>query len=139
MATTLNGRRRQKLYQPWIFLRVLLGQPQHRMRPDYKNATQIAVALFRDRPKLLFASGRILPGYEAHPGGKIATRAECLRVRERGGNGARAAPPHLRRRGRPSARASLTSGFARIIDRRIIAHAGVILLFFFDSPKRLTY
>ena len=48
---------RQKLRQPRIFLRVLLGAPQHGMRPDYKNTPQIAVALLRDRAKLLLAPG----------------------------------------------------------------------------------
>ena len=45
----------QELRHPGIFLRVLPGPPQHGMRPDHKNAPQIPVALFRDRPKLLFA------------------------------------------------------------------------------------
>ena len=48
MATTLNGRR-QELRQPRIFLRVLLGPPQHGMRPDHKNTPQVAVTLFRNR------------------------------------------------------------------------------------------
>src|ERR1700730_5004621 len=47
----------QELRQPRIFLRALLGPPQHGMRPDHKNTPQIAVTLFRDRSKLLFAPG----------------------------------------------------------------------------------
>ena len=60
------------------------------MRSDHKNTPQVAVTLFRDRAKLLFASGRILPGYEPHPGGKITSRPEDIRVCHRGGNSARA-------------------------------------------------
>src|SRR4051794_14741442 len=48
------------------------------MRPDHKNAAQIAVTLFRDRPKLLFAPGRILSRYEPHPGGKITARPKGM-------------------------------------------------------------
>ena len=33
---------------------------QHRMGPDHENAPQISIALFRDRPELLLAAGRIL-------------------------------------------------------------------------------
>src|SRR5213078_2080966 len=57
---------------------------------DHKNAAQIAVTLFRDRPKLLFAPGRILSRYEPHPGGKITARPKGIRVGHRGGYGARA-------------------------------------------------
>src|SRR3974390_2278092 len=60
------------------------------MRPDHKNAPQVAVALFRDWAKLLFAPGRILSRDEPNPGGKITPRPECLRIRNRGGNSARA-------------------------------------------------
>jgi hypothetical protein len=35
----------------------LLGSPQHGMRPDHKNTPQVAVALLRDRAKLLLAPG----------------------------------------------------------------------------------
>jgi predicted nuclease with RNAse H fold len=31
------------------------------MSSDHQNASQIAIALFRDRTELLFAAGRILP------------------------------------------------------------------------------
>jgi hypothetical protein len=48
---------RQELRQPGIFLRVLPGPPKHRMRPDHKNTPQVAVALLRDRAKLLLAPG----------------------------------------------------------------------------------
>jgi hypothetical protein len=48
---------RQQLRQPGIVLRALLGAPQYGMRPDHEKAPQVAVALLRDRPKLLFAPG----------------------------------------------------------------------------------
>src|SRR6516162_1095476 len=59
------------------------------MRPHNKNTPQIAVALLRDRPKLVLAASRILSRDEPNPGGKITPRPECLRVRDRGGNSAR--------------------------------------------------
>ena len=59
------------------------------MRPDHKNTPQVAVALLRDRTKLVFAAGWILSRDEPNPGGKITPRAECLRVRDRGGNSTR--------------------------------------------------
>src|SRR6516164_5062106 len=80
----------QELHQPRIFLRVLPGPPQHGMRPDHKNAPQVAIAPFGDWPKLPFTSGRIFSWDEPNPGGKITPRPECLRVRDSGGNGARA-------------------------------------------------
>src|SRR6516164_3152918 len=71
---------RQELRQPGIFLRVVLGPPQHGMRPDHKNTPQVAVTLLRDRSKLVFAASRILSRDEPNPGGKITPRAECFRV-----------------------------------------------------------
>jgi hypothetical protein len=69
---------RQKLRQPRIFLRVLPGSPQHGMGPDHKNTPQVAVALLRDRPKLLFAPSRILSRDEPNPGCKITARPEGI-------------------------------------------------------------
>src|SRR5262245_22647955 len=69
---------RQKLRQPRIFLRVLPGPPQHGMCPDHKNTPQIAVALLGNRPKLLFAPGRILARDEPNPGGKIAPNRKAF-------------------------------------------------------------
>src|SRR6516225_4149816 len=60
------------------------------MRPHNKNTPQIAVALLRDRTKLVFAASRILSRDEPNPGGKITPRAECLRVCDSGGNSTRA-------------------------------------------------
>src|SRR6516165_694752 len=60
------------------------------MRPDHKNAARVAIAPFGDWPKLPFTSGRLFSWDEPNPGGKITPRPECLRVRDRGGNGARA-------------------------------------------------
>jgi hypothetical protein len=48
---------RQELRQPGIVLRALLGAPQYGMRTDHEKASQVAVALLGNRPKLLFASG----------------------------------------------------------------------------------
>jgi hypothetical protein len=45
------------LREPGIFFRVLLRVPQDRNRSDHQNASQIAIALLRDRPELLFAPG----------------------------------------------------------------------------------
>src|SRR5262245_26922279 len=59
------------------------------MCPDHKNTPQIAVALLGNRPKLLFAPGRILARDEPNPGGKIAPRPESIRVGDSGGNSAR--------------------------------------------------
>src|SRR6516165_377900 len=72
----------QELRQPGIFLRVMFGPPQHRMRSDHKNAPEVAIALLGDRSKLLFASGRILSRYEPNPGRKITTRAKGIWVRD---------------------------------------------------------
>src|SRR6516165_445532 len=60
------------------------------MRPHNKNTPQIAVALLRDRTKLVFAASRILSRDEPNPGGKITPRAECLSVCDSGGNSTRA-------------------------------------------------
>src|SRR6516165_2935420 len=60
------------------------------MRPDHKNAARVAIAPFGDWPKLPFTSGRLFSWDEPNPGGKITPRPECLRVRDSGGNGARA-------------------------------------------------
>src|SRR5208282_1616923 len=52
------------------------------MGSDHQNASQIAVALFRDRPELVFAAGRILAWYDPDPGRQIATRSKNLRIRD---------------------------------------------------------
>ena len=48
------------------------------MSSDNKNTPEVLVTLFRDRPELLFAAGRILPRHDPDPGRKITTRPECL-------------------------------------------------------------
>jgi hypothetical protein len=55
---------------------MLAGTPQDRMRTDDQDATQVAIALFGDWSKLLFAAGRILSRHKSDPGRKIATRPE---------------------------------------------------------------
>src|SRR5258706_10650031 len=80
----------EKLSEPGILLRLLARTPQDRMGSDNKNSPEILVALFRDRPELLFATGRILPRHDPDPGRKITTRPECLRVCDDGGDGSRA-------------------------------------------------
>src|SRR5260370_32424346 len=77
----------EKLSEPGILLRLLARTPQDRMGSDNKNSPEILVALFRDRPELPFATGRILPRHDPDPGRKITTRPECLRVRDDGGDG----------------------------------------------------
>src|SRR5882757_5355197 len=80
----------EKLREPGILLRLLACTPQDRMGSDNKNTPEVLVTLFRDRPELLFAAGRILPRHDPDPGRKITTRPECLRVRDDGGDGSRA-------------------------------------------------
>ena len=60
------------------------------MAAPERNTPQIAVTLFRDRSKLLFAPSRILSGYQPNPGCKITTGPEGIRVGDSGGNSARA-------------------------------------------------
>jgi hypothetical protein len=57
------------------------------MGSDHQNASQIAIALFRDRPELLLAAGRILAWYDPDPGREVTTRSKNLRIRDRGGDG----------------------------------------------------
>jgi hypothetical protein len=45
----------QELRQPRIFLRALLGAPQHGMRPDHKNTPRVAVTLLGDLNRTLVA------------------------------------------------------------------------------------
>ena len=59
----------------------------YRMRTDDQDATQIAIALFGDRPKFLFAAGRILSRHKSQPGRKITTRPERLQIGNDGGDG----------------------------------------------------
>jgi hypothetical protein len=47
---------RQELCEPRIFFGMLAGTPQDRMRTNNQDATQVPIALFRDRPELLFAA-----------------------------------------------------------------------------------
>jgi protein CrcB len=63
----------EKLSEPGIFLRLLARTPQDRMGSDNKNTPEVLITLFRDRPELLFASGRILPRHDPDPGRKITT------------------------------------------------------------------
>jgi hypothetical protein len=56
----LEGSPCEKLREPGILRRILQDAPKHGDRPDDKNAPQVAVALFGDRPELLLAPGRIL-------------------------------------------------------------------------------
>jgi hypothetical protein len=71
----------EKLREPGILLRLLSRELQHRMSSDHQNASQIAIALFRDRTELLFAAGRILPRYQPDPGRHIAARPDACRPR----------------------------------------------------------
>ena len=90
-ATTLNGLRARSCVSQGL-LRLLSRELQHRMSSDHQNASQIAIALFRD------LTGFCLPPVESCcgtsparlPGRHIAARPECLWVRDRGDNGGRA-------------------------------------------------
>ena len=66
----LEGSSRQQLREPGIFFRVLLGVAQDRVSANDENAPHIAVALFRDRPELLLAAGRVLAGTSPIPAAK---------------------------------------------------------------------
>src|ERR1019366_8935606 len=55
----------EKLREPGILLRLSARLLQHRASSDHQNASQVAIALFRDRAKLLFAAGRILSWHES--------------------------------------------------------------------------
>src|SRR4029453_3440769 len=79
----------QELCEPRIFFGMLAGTPQDRMRTNNQDATQVAIALFGDRPKLLFAASRILSRYKSNPGRKITARPERLRISNDGRDGAR--------------------------------------------------
>src|SRR5215510_418800 len=109
-ATTLNGRRARSCV-PWVFFGVLASTPQDSMRTNDQDATQVAIALFGDRPELPSAAGRILSRHKPDPGCKIASRPECVRVRSRGDDGARAQDPDPRDGRKPLAR------FARSVLR----------------------
>jgi hypothetical protein len=50
---------RQELCEPWVFFGVLASTPQDSMRTNDQDATQVAIALFGDRPELPSAAGRI--------------------------------------------------------------------------------
>ena len=80
----------EKLSEPGILLRLLARTPQDGMGSDNQNAPEVLVALFRDRPELLFAAGRILPRHDPDPGRKITTRPKSLRIWDDGGDGRRA-------------------------------------------------
>ena len=69
------------MYQP--VSRVLLGVAQDRVSANDENAPHIAVALFRDRPELLLAAGRVLARHEPDPGREVTTRAEPSRSASR--------------------------------------------------------
>ena len=47
----------EKVCQPGILLRSMARVAQHRVGSDHQNAPQIAISPFRDRPKLMFATG----------------------------------------------------------------------------------
>src|ERR1039457_2427227 len=55
---------------------------QYRAGFDHQNASQIAIASFRDRPELLFAAGRILARHQPDPGREVTTRSENLGIRD---------------------------------------------------------
>jgi hypothetical protein len=50
---------RKELCEPWVFFGVLASTPQDSMRTNDQDATQVAIALFGDRPELPSAAGRI--------------------------------------------------------------------------------
>jgi hypothetical protein len=52
------------------------------MSSDNESAPEVLVALFRDRPELLFAAGRILLRHDPDPGRKITARSKNPRIRD---------------------------------------------------------
>ena len=69
----------EKLCEPRILLRLMARVSQYRAGSDHQNASQIAIASFRDRPELLFAAGQIFARHEPDPGREVTTRSENLR------------------------------------------------------------
>src|SRR5271169_4422072 len=55
---------------------------QDRTGSDHENASQIAIAPFRDRPELLFAASRVFARHEPDPGREVTTRSKNLRIRD---------------------------------------------------------
>ena len=49
----------EKLREPRILLRLMARVSQYRAGSDHQNASQIAIAPFRDRPELLFAASGV--------------------------------------------------------------------------------
>src|SRR5262245_62252098 len=86
----------EKLGEPGILLRPMACVPQHRAGSDHQNASQIAIALFRDRPELLLAASRIFARHEADPGREVTTGSKNLRIRA--GCGDRGGPDHTNSR-----------------------------------------
>src|ERR1035441_5335150 len=72
----------EKLCEPRILLRLMARVSQYRAGSDHQNASQIAIASFRDRPELLFAAGRILARHQPDPGREVTPRSENLRIRD---------------------------------------------------------
>src|SRR5262245_44295644 len=72
----------EKLDEPGILLRPMACVPQHRTGSDHQNASQIAIALFRDRPELLLAASRIFARHDSDPGREVTTRSKNLRIRD---------------------------------------------------------
>ena len=80
---------RKELHQPWMLLWMGSCVLEYRVRADDENAAQVAVALLRDRPELLFPTRRILSWYEPDPGRKVTSGLEDARVRDGRSDGGR--------------------------------------------------
>ena len=85
-ATTLNGLRSRSCVSHGYFSGFGGVPLQHRIGSDHQNASQIAIAPFRDRPELLFAAGQIFARYDPDPGREVTTRSKNLRIRDSGGD-----------------------------------------------------
>ena len=72
----------EKLCEPRILLRLQPRAFQYGAGSNHQNAAQIAVALFGDRPELLFAASRIFARHQPNPGCQIATGSKDLRIRD---------------------------------------------------------
>ena len=61
-----------------------LGIADHGERASREQAAQIAIALFADTAKLVFAPARVLLRHEPHPGREVSSRSEGLGISNAG-------------------------------------------------------
>src|SRR5271155_509666 len=78
-GSDLGGPTRQQGGKPGSMLGAMdFRVADHGERAGREQAAQIAIALFADAAKLVFASARVLLGHEADPGREVPPRSEAL-------------------------------------------------------------